>query len=110
QIVMLNTFVFADVVVDAQGDVVLNPFGNPTPLTGGNPVSFALTDVPVVTDPAPIAPGTLRSPALEERFLVIVDDAEIIKPGGINQFFAHRLAYPEGFRSPSTATTVEIGN
>lgn len=110
QIVMLNTFVFADVVVNEQGEVVLNPIGQPSPLTGADPVSFALTEVPVVTDPAPIPPGTLRSPALEERFLVIVEDAEIIKPADSDRFFTQRVAYPEGFRSPNTATRVEIGN
>jgi cyclophilin family peptidyl-prolyl cis-trans isomerase len=110
QIVMLSTFVFADVIVDAGGEVAPGPGGQPVPLTGANPVSFALTETPVVIDPAPIPSGTLRSPALEERFLVIVEDAEIIKPADIGLFFANRLAYPEGFRSPNTATTVEIGN
>lgn len=109
QMAMLDVFVFADVVVDEDGEVVQGPFG-PTPLTGANPLSFALTDVPVVTTPDSIAPGQLRSPALEEQFLLILEDVEIIKPGDIVEFFTQRVAYPEGFRSPDTATTVELSN
>ncbi|MFG0283786.1 MAG: peptidylprolyl isomerase [Phycisphaerales bacterium JB039] len=109
QMAMLDVFVFADVVVDEDGEVIQGPFG-PTPLTGANPLSFALTDVPVVTSPDPIAPGTLRSPALEERFLLILEDVEIIKPADVGAFFTQRVAYPEGFRSPNTATTIELSN
>lgn len=105
----LDTFVFADIVVDDNGDPVLSGGSIQfldDPLT--NPVSFALSDVPVRSAPAPIAPLEIRSTALEEQFLVFITSALSIKPDGAQQFFNFRVGYPEGFANDTSVTYVEL--
>lgn len=106
----LNTFVFADIIVDDNGDPVLDPQGRTQFLDNplADPVSFALSDVPVVTAPAPIPPLEIRSTALEERFLVKVTSALSIKPDGVNRFYTFRVGYPEGYANDTSVTYLEL--
>ncbi len=68
-------FVFADVMVD----VNQRPVVPLELLPGGNPVSLALMDVPVIEVPDPIPPGELRLPAMRERFLYRLLSIEVIR-------------------------------
>lgn len=100
------TFVFADVMVDNEGKVT-SPF---TPLPGGNPLSLALTEVPVVEVPPSIPPGQLRSTAMMERYLVKVLNIEIIKPKDFDTFYEHVVVSPEGYRGPTVIETLDLVN
>jgi len=112
-IVGLETFVFADALVDENGDLV-DQQGNPTvsPVLiddpESNPTSLALTDVPVRSTPPSIPPGELRSPFLAEEFLVSVSDTEVIKPAEAERFFTFVAAHPEGFVNDESSTFVDI--
>ncbi|MFI4917413.1 MAG: peptidylprolyl isomerase [Phycisphaerales bacterium JB060] len=109
----LETFVFADVYVDEDGNLTDNE-GNPStqPFFLDDPdadvVSFALTDVPVRSEPDPIPPGEIRSTALEERFLVQVTSALEIKPADAEKFYTFYVGYPEGFANETSSTYVEL--
>ncbi|MEO1007172.1 MAG: peptidylprolyl isomerase [Planctomycetota bacterium] len=109
----LDTFVFADVFTNADGDLV-TPEGFPTsqpfllPDPGADVVSLALTDVPVRVTPPPITPGELRSTSLAESFLVTVSDAEVIKPVEAENYFTFLAAYPEGYANDTSVTYVEV--
>jgi|GEM_PF-2191726 len=109
----LETFVFADVFVDADGNLTDNE-GNPSsqPFFLDDPdadvTSFALTDVPVRTEPAPIAPGEIRSTSIEERFLVQVTSALTIKPAVSETFYTFLVGYPEGYANDTSVTYVEL--
>lgn len=100
------TFVFADVMVDSQGRVT-TPF---TPLPGGNPLSLALTEVPVVEVPPPIPPGELRSTAMMERYLVKLINIEIIKPRNFENFYTNIVMSPEGYRGPTIIEVLDLVN
>jgi cyclophilin family peptidyl-prolyl cis-trans isomerase len=112
-IVNLDTFVFADVYVDADGNLTDNE-GNPStrPFFLDDPdadvVSFALTDVPVRETPAPIAPGEIRSTSLAERFLVTVTSTLEIKPAMSEKFYNFFVAYPEGYANETSVTYIEL--
>lgn len=106
----LETFVFADIIVDGNGDPVLDAFGRTQFLDDpdANVVSFALSDVPVRTQPAPIPPLEIRSTALEERFLVQVTSALVIKPAESEKFYRFFVGHPEGYANDSSVTYVEL--
>lgn len=109
----LDTFVFADVYVDEDGNLTDNE-GNPSsqPFFLDDPdavvASFALTDVPVRTQPAPIAPGEIRSSSIEERFLVQFTSALVIKPALSETFYTFLVGYPEGYANDTSVTYVEL--
>ncbi len=109
----LDTFVFADVYVDEDGNLTDNE-GNPSvsPFFLDDPdadvVSFALTDVPVRSTPDPIAPGEIRSTSLEERFLVQVTSTLIIKPADAEKFYTFLAGYPEGYANDTSVTYLEL--
>lgn len=109
----LETFVFADVFVDADGNLTDND-GNPStqPFFLDDPdadvVSFALTDVPVRSDPGFIAPGEIRSTSLEEQFLVQVTSTLIIKPAESEKFYTFLIGNPEGYANDTSVTYVEL--
>lgn len=109
----LDTFVFADVFVDDEGNLTDNE-GNPSsqPFFLDNPdadvVSFALTDVPVRSDPGFIAPGEIRSTSLEERFLVQVNSTLVIKPADAEGFYTFLIGNPEGYANDTSVTYVEL--
>lgn len=106
----LETFVFADILVDTDGNPVLDAFGRTQFLDhpDADVVSFALSDVPVRTEPAPIAPEEIRSTAIEERFLVAVNSALIIKPAVSETFYTFLVGYPEGYANDTSITYVEL--
>ncbi|MCA9278327.1 MAG: peptidylprolyl isomerase [Phycisphaeraceae bacterium] len=68
-----------------------------------NPVSTALTDVPVKSNYTSGAP-------LNEDFLVDLIDVELIKPSGTNTFFDYRLVYPEGYAAGDKTNTIYVAN
>ena len=109
----LETFVFADVFVDDDGNLTDNE-GNPStqPFFLDDPdavvESFALTDVPVRTEPAAIPPGEIRSTSIEERFLVSVNSTLIIKPALSETFYTFLVGYPEGYANDTSVTYVEL--
>ncbi len=109
-IVGLGTFVFADIVVDDEGNPVLDGFGNTQFLDNpdADVVSFALSDVPVRSAPAPIPPLEIRSSALEERFLVTVTSTLEIKPALSEDFYTFFAGYPEGYANDTSITYVEL--
>ncbi|MFI4883497.1 MAG: peptidylprolyl isomerase [Phycisphaerales bacterium JB064] len=106
----LETFVFADIIVDDDGNPVLDAFGRTQFLDNpdADVVSFALSDVPVRTEPDPIAPLEIRSTALEERFLVQINSTLIIKPAEAEKFYTFYIGHPEGFANDSSVTYVEL--
>ena len=106
----LETFVFADILVDEEGNPVLDDFGRTQFLDNpdADVVSFALSDVPVRATPDPIAPEEIRSTALEERFLVLVDSALTIKPGESETFYTFFVGHPEGYANDTSQTYVEL--
>ena len=61
---------------------------------------FFFDDVPVV--------GGAQTPS--ESTLVMTMDAEIIKGGGNNQFYAQSVYYPEGFRNDQIVERVDLVN
>ncbi|NRA57094.1 MAG: peptidylprolyl isomerase [Phycisphaerales bacterium] len=106
----LETFVFADILVDTDGNPVLDAFGRTQFLDNpdANVVSFALSDVPVRSTPAPIPPEEVRSTALEEQFLVSVTSALVIKPAEAETFFTFLVGHPEGYANETSRTYVEL--
>lgn len=106
----LETFVFADIIVDDDGNPVLDPLGRIQFLDdpNSNAVSFALSDVPVLSQPAPIPPMEVRSTALAEQFLVFITSSLTIKPTDTQLFYTFRLGYPEGFANDTSVTYVEL--
>ena len=106
----LETFVFADIITDADGNPVLDAFGRLQFLDNpdADVVSFALSDVPVRTEPAPIPPLEIRSTALEERFLVQVTSTLVIKPAESEKFYTFFVGHPEGYANESSVTYVEL--
>lgn len=106
----LETFVFADILVDTDGNPVLDAFGRTQFLDhpDADVVSFALSDVPVRTEPDPIAPDEVRSTAIEERFLVSVNSTLIIKPAVSETFYTFLVGYPEGYANDTSITYVEL--
>jgi cyclophilin family peptidyl-prolyl cis-trans isomerase len=109
-IVMLDTFVFADVEVDDQGDWVRNVNNQPIPLPGGDPLSFAFTDVPVTQNIMGPPPGELRFDFMSEDVLVYLEDAEVIKQADAGEFYTRTLAMPEGFASPRVIEYLDLTN
>ncbi|UYV12959.1 MAG: peptidylprolyl isomerase [Phycisphaera sp.] len=106
----LETFVFADILVDNDGNPVLDAFGRTQFLDNpdADVVSFALSDVPVRSEPDPIAPEEIRSTAIEERFLVQVNSTLIIKPALSETFYTFLVGYPEGYANDTSITYVEL--
>ncbi|MEQ8843938.1 MAG: peptidylprolyl isomerase [Phycisphaerales bacterium] len=106
----LETFVFADVITDDNGDPVLDAFGRLQFLDDpdADVVSFALSDVPVRSTPDPIPPLEIRSTALEERFLVQVNSTLIIKPAEAETFYNFFIGHPEGYANDTSTTYVQL--
>lgn len=68
-----------------------------------NPISTALTDVPVQS-------GYTNGAPLSEDFIVDLIDVELIKPNGTTAFFDYRLAYPEGYAAGDKSNTIYVAN
>ena len=105
-ITALDEFCFADVQVDGDGNET-NPL---TPLPGGNPDSYAFTDVPITSSVMNVPPGQLRYPLMTEDVLVTLTDVEIIKAPLTDKFYTQTLAMPEGFASPRITESITLTN
>ena len=99
-------FVFADVLVDSNQ----RPVTPLQPLAGANPLSFALTDVPVVEVPPAIPPGQLRSTAMMERYLYRLVNIDVVKPRNFEEFYTNLVVSPEGYRGPTIIETLDLVN
>ncbi|MEX2219333.1 MAG: sensory rhodopsin transducer [Phycisphaerales bacterium] len=87
--------------------VILQIAGLPTlDISGyfpGNPIAVELTQVPVTeNDPLP--------PAITQDLIVPIGDMQIIKPGGIDQFYTEKVYYPEGYSWERTFEAIELLN
>ncbi|CAG1006291.1 Peptidyl-prolyl cis-trans isomerase cyp18 [Phycisphaerales bacterium] len=72
--------------------------------------SFAgFTDVGNLLN-TPVSDTYIEGQPIDERDLVQLINAEIIKPSGSTGFFSQRLAMPEGYRSSNTVENLELFN
>lgn len=92
-------------------DYTLNQFGQPVSLLpGGDPDTVALGEVPVLNTPT-VSPGDMvPSDTIVASDLVVIFDAEVIKPGTTTLFYEHRLYYAEGFSGPTITEFLPLGN
>jgi peptidyl-prolyl cis-trans isomerase A (cyclophilin A) len=58
----------------------------------------------------PVNPGFDNGDGVQEDELLVILDAEIIKPANVAAFYTHRYYYPEGFASGSITEFVPMGN
>lgn len=58
----------------------------------------------------PVNDGFNDGDGVQEDELLIIYDAEIIKPANVAAFYTHRYYYPEGFASGTITEFVPIGN
>ena len=63
-----------------------------------------------IFDEVPVATTYVEGTPLRENDLVLLSNAEVIKPSGNSGFFQFRQVYPDGFRSDSATETVELFN
>ncbi len=58
----------------------------------------------------PVNSGFDGGNGVQESELLVITDAEIIKPANVAAFYTHRYYYPEGFASNSITEFVPMGN
>lgn len=97
--------VFGRVANDASWSVVQG-IGN---LTDRN-LDVQSTNPDALFANVPLAPGGSAANGIQESDLVIIEDAEIVKPQGVAAFYTFKYFFPEGFAGSNISEFIPIGN
>jgi cyclophilin family peptidyl-prolyl cis-trans isomerase len=91
--------VFARVIDDRSWGVVMSIISGVTVINRGEPYN----ELPTVT-------GSNTADGFVDSELVVIWDAEIIKPQGVSSFYQYRYYYPEGFAGSTINEFLPISN